>query len=348
MKMPKTNKLITDIISSKKVAIYCRVSTIEQAEEGYSIGEQETFLRHECEKSGNTVYKVYVDKGISGKNIKDRPALRELLNDAKERKFDSVIVWKINRISRKLKDVLNIVDVFEDNNITFKSATESFDTTTSAGKMQLQMVAMVGEFERGTIAENVKMGMMARAREGRWNGNVVIGYDLVQKQDSTNRKRKDTELVVNVKEAEIVQTIFKLYSEGKVYKAITNYLNKFGYKTKRGNPFGVIAVKNILTNPVYIGKIRYNKLQNWSEKRRRNVNPNPIIVDGIHEAIIEQELWDKVQSMLQTSKGKPSRIYDGEFPLTGILKCPQCGAGMVIMRTSRTRKDGTKRRLEYY
>lgn len=348
MKMPKTKKLITDIISSKKVAIYCRVSTIEQAEEGYSIGEQETFLRHECEKSGNTVYKVYVDKGISGKNIKDRPALRELLNDAKGRKFDSVIVWKINRISRKLKDVLNIVDVFEDNNITFKSATESFDTTTSAGKMQLQMVAMVGEFERGTIAENVKMGMMARAREGRWNGNVVIGYDLVQKQDSTNRRRKDTELVVNVKEAEIVQTVFKLYSEGKGYKAITNYLNKFGYKTKRGNPFGVIAVKNILTNPVYIGKIRYNRLQNWSEKRRRNVNPNPILVDGIHEPIIEQELWDKVQSMLEASKGRPSRIYDGEYPLTGILKCPVCGAGMVIMRTSAKRKDGTKRRNVYY
>ena len=348
MKMPKTKKLITDIISSKKVAIYCRVSTIEQAEEGYSIGEQEAFLRHECEKSGNTVYKVYVDKGISGKNIKDRPALRELLNDAKERKFDSVIVWKINRISRKLKDVLNIVDVFEYNNITFKSATESFDTTTSAGKMQLQMVAMVGEFERGTIAENVKMGMMARAREGRWNGNVVIGYDLVQKQDSTNRRRKDTELVVNVKEAEIVQTVFKLYSEGKGYKAITNYLNKFGYKTKKGNSFSIVAVKNILMNPVYVGKIRYNRLQNWSEKRRRNINPNPILVDGIHEPIIEQELWDKVQSMLEASKGRPSRIYDGEYPLTGILKCPVCGAGMVIMRTSAKRKDGTKRRNVYY
>ncbi len=333
---------------AKKVAIYCRVSTTEQAEEGYSIGEQKKLLTYECEKNGNTVYKIYSDEGISGKSIKARPALKELLNDANEGKFDSVMVWKINRIGRNLKDVLDMVDLFDRNNITFKSATEPFDTTTPGGKMQFQMMALIGEFERGTIAQNVKMGMMARAREGRWNGNVIIGYDLKLKEHTTNKKRKDTELVVNEKEAEIVRTIFTMYSQGNGYKAIANYLNKFGYKTKKGNPFSLTAIKDILNNPVYIGKIRYNLRPNWSEKRRKGTNSNPLIVDGKHEAIIEQELWDKVQSMLQTSKGKPSRIYDGEFPLTGILKCPQCGAGMVIMRTSRTRKDGTKRRLEYY
>ena len=347
VKMTVTAKTIANQ-QAKKVAIYCRVSTTEQAEEGYSIGEQKKLLTYECEKNGNTVYKIYSDEGISGKNITARPALKELLNDANEGKFDSVMVWKINRIGRNLKDVLDMVDLFDRNNITFKSATEPFDTTTPGGRMHFQMVALIGEFERGTIAQNVKMGMMARAREGRWNGNVVIGYDLKLKEYTTNKKRKDTELVVNEKEAEIVRTIFTMYSQGNGYKAIANYLNKFGYKTKKGNPFSLTAIKDILNNPVYIGKIRYNLRPNWSEKRRKGTNSNPLIVDGKHEAIIEQELWDKVQSMLQTSKGKPSRIYDGEFPLTGILKCPQCGAGMVIMRTSRTRKDGTKRRLEYY
>ena len=347
MEMSVTARTIANQ-QAKKVAIYCRVSTTEQAEEGYSINEQKKLLTYECEKNGNTVYKIYSDEGISGKSIKARPALKELLNDANEGKFDSVMVWKINRIGRNLKDVLDMVDLFDRNNITFKSATEPFDTTTPGGRMHFQMVALIGEFERGTIAQNVKMGMMARAREGRWNGNVVIGYDLKLKEHTTNKKRKDTELVVNEKEAEIVRTIFKMYSQGNGYKAIANYLNKFGYKTKKGNPFSLTAIKDILNNPVYIGKIRYNLRPNWSEKRRKGTNSNPLIVDGKHEAIIEQELWDKVQSMLQTSKGKPSRIYDGEFPLTGILKCPQCGAGMVIMRTSRTRKDGTKRRLEYY
>lgn len=332
----------------KRVVIYCRVSTTEQAEEGYSIGEQKRLLSDECIKHGNTIYKVYADKGISGKNIKGRPALKELLKDAEDGKFDSVLVWKMNRISRSLKDVLNIVDLFEDYNITFKSATEPFDTNTPAGKMQFQMMALIGEFERGTIAQNVKMGMLARAREGRWNGNILLGYNLKDKSDSTNKKRKDTELVINESESEIIKTIFTMYSEGNGYKAITSHLNKFGYTTKRGNPFSINAIKDILKNPVYIGKIRYNVLQNWSEKRRRHKNPNPLLVDGIHEPIISQELWNKVQEMMEASKGKPSRIYDGEFPLTGILKCPVCGSGMVIMRSTRTRKDGSKYRVEYY
>ena len=291
---------------------------------------------------------MYADKGISGKNIKNRPALKELLKDAEERKFDSVLVWKMNRISRSLKDVLNIVDLFDEYNITFKSATEPLDTTTPSGKMQFQMMALIGEFERGTIAQNVKMGMLARAREGRWNGNILMGYDLKEKSDSTNKKRKDTELVINESEAEIIKIIFTMYSEGNGYKAITSYLNKFAYTTKRGNPFSVNGIKDILKNPVYIGKIRYNVLQNWSEKRRRHKNANPLIVDGIHEPIIDHELWDNVQKMMEDSKGKPSRIYDGEFPLTGILKCPVCGSGMVIMRSTNTRKDGTKHRIEYY
>ena len=199
-----------------------------------------------------------------------------------------------------------------------------------------------------TIAQNVKMGMLARAREGRWNGNILLGYNLKEKTDSTNKKRKDTELVINESEAKIVNIIFTMYSEGNGYKAIVSYLNKFGYTTKRGNPFSVNSIKDILKNPVYIGKIRYNVLQNWSEKRRRHKNPNPLIVDGIHEPIIDQELWNKVQEIMEASKGKPSRIYDGEFPLTGILKCPVCGSGMVISRSTNTRKDATKHRIEYY
>ncbi|MGG7196041.1 recombinase family protein [Clostridium butyricum] len=333
---------------SKIVALYCRVSTPEQAEEGYSIEEQERLLRKFCEDNDYTIFKVYSDKGISGKSIKARPAMKEMLKDADDKKFDMVITWKINRIARNMLNLLQIVDLLEKNNISFKSYSENFETETPMGKFSLQMMGAVGELERGTIAQNVKMGMLARAREGRWNGNILLGYNLKEKSDSTNKKRKDTELVINEVEAEIIKTIFTMYSEGNGYKAITSYLNKFGYTTKRGNPFSVNAIKDILKNPVYIGKIRYNVLQNWSEKRRRHKNANPLIVEGIHEPIIAQELWDKVQKMMEDSKGKPSRIYDGEFPLTGILKCPVCGSGMVIMRSTNTRKDGTKHRIEYY
>ena len=344
-------KLVNDIKVEKRrklIAIYCRVSTEEQSENGYSIDEQERLLEEWCKKMGYVIYKCYSDRGISGKNIKDRPALKELLSDAKAGKFDMVISWKINRVSRKLEDVLKIVNLLEKNNITFKSYSEPFETDTPAGRMQFQMMALIGEFERGTIAQNVKMGMIAKAKSGNWCGGRVLGYDLVPNNSPEEEKKGKNKLEINEKEAEIVRFIFNEYSKGKGYKAITNQINKLGYKTKKGNNFSVGSIRDILTNPVYIGEIRYNVRQNWSEKRRRNINPNPIRVKGKHEAIIDRELWDKVQLILESKKGKPSRIYDGEYPLTGILRCPKCGAGMVISRTTNTLADGTKKRIAYY
>lgn len=344
-------KLVNDIKVEKRrklIAIYCRVSTEEQSENGYSIDEQERLLEEWCKKMGYVIYKCYSDRGISGKNIKDRPALKELLSDAKAGKFDMVISWKINRVSRKLEDVLKIVNLLEKNNITFKSYSEPFETDTPAGRMQFQMMALIGEFERGTIAQNVKMGMIAKAKSGSWCGGRVLGYDLVPNNSPEEEKKGKNKLKINEKEAEIVRFIFNEYSKGKGYKAITNQINKLGYKTKKGNDFSVGSIRDILTNPVYIGEIRYNVRQNWSEKRRRNINPNPIRVKGKHEAIIDRELWDKVQLILESKKGKPSRIYDGEYPLTGILRCPKCGAGMVISRTTNTLADGSKKRIAYY
>ena len=344
-------KLVNDIKVEKRrklIAIYCRVSTDEQAEFGYSIDEQKRLLEEWCKANDYIIYKCYSDRGISGKNIKDRPALKELLSDAKAGKFDMVISWKINRVSRKLEDVLKIVSLLEKNNITFKSYSEPFETDTPAGRMQFQMMALIGEFERGTIAQNVKMGMIAKAKSGNWCGGRVLGYDLVPNNSPEEEKKGKNKLEINEKEAEIVRFIFNEYSKGKGYKAITNQINKLGYKTKKGNNFSVGSIRDILTNPVYIGEIRYNVRQNWSEKRRRNINPNPIRVKGKHEAIIDRELWDKVQLILESKKGKPSRIYDGEYPLTGILRCPKCGAGMVISRTTNTLADGTKKRIAYY
>ncbi|MGN9135197.1 recombinase family protein [Clostridium sp. HCP1S3_B4] len=329
-----------------RAAIYTRVSTTEQSENGYSIDEQEQLLTNYCNANGYIIYNCYSDRGISGKDIVHRPQLIELLKDAENKSFDMVLVWKINRISRKLADVLKIVDILERNNIKFKSYSEPFENTTPSGKMQMQMMALIGEFERNTIAENVKMGMCAKAKAGEWCGGRVLGYDLTPKNVQGRVKNV---LTINPLEAEIVRFIFNEYAKGNGYKNITNKLNKIGYKTKKGNNFSVGSIRDILTNPVYIGKVRYNVRRNWNEKRRRNINPNPILVDGIHEAIIDDETWNRVQIILNSKKGKPPRIYDGEYPLTGLLKCPKCGAGMVIMRSvGKIRKDGTRRRVAYY
>lgn len=332
---------------SKRVAIYCRVSTVEQAEEGYSIDEQNLKIREYCEREGHEIYNLYEDRGISGKNITNRPGIKQLLHDATENKFDLVIVWKLNRISRKLLDILNIVELLNKHNIAFRSLTENFETETPSGKLQLNIMGAIGEFERETIAENVKMGLLARAREGRWNGGVVLGYDLVELPND-GKKRKNTRLEINEKEANTVRRIFELYSQGYGYKAVVNRVNKEGYKTKRNRQFAVSTVKEILKNPVYIGKIRYNVRQDWGKKRRNNINANPILSDGQHEPIIDMQTWNKVQVILKERSKKHNKVYDSEFPLTGILKCPVCGAGMTISRSTIRRKDGTKKVLEYY
>lgn len=332
-----------------RVAIYCRVSTMEQAEEGYSIGEQERLIKEYCINKGYEVYKVFSDAGISGKDIVHRPAIQELLKDATEKKFDMVMSWKINRLSRKLEDAIKIVNTLDRYGISYLSYSERFESGTPAGKMQFQMMALVGEFERNTIAQNVKMGMKAKARSGEWCGGMApLGYRWVSMEGTENSSRKKSRLEVEETEAETVRIIYEMYASGKGYKAIVGYLNKRGYKTKRGNAFSVAQLRTILTNPVYIGKVRFNVRRDWNEKRRNNINPNPIIAEGIHEAIISEKLWNQVQFLISQKSGKPSRIYDGEYPLTGILKCPECGAGMVISRVTNKKADGSKRRLTYY
>jgi len=332
------------------VAIYVRVSSEEQAEKGYSIEEQKNVLLSFCNKVGYNVYKVYCDAGISAKDIVHRPGLQELLEDAKSKCFNLVLTWKISRLSRRLKDALEIVDFLDKYNIQYKSYTEPFETNTPSGKLQFQMMSMVAEFERSTIAQNVKFGLEARSRSGFVPGCPgMLGFDwqiLPEYKNSTGRRK--SKLVINPEEAEIVKLIFEMYADGKGFKAITNHLNKLGYKTKRGGAFTVNAVRYILLNPVYISKVRYDVLRNYNDKRKINKNPNPIIVDGVHERIISQELWDKVQIMYNQKKGRRGKVYSYEYPLTGILRCPECGAGMVIGGTTNILKDGTKKRIPYY
>ncbi|MFF5819305.1 recombinase family protein [Lysinibacillus capsici] len=334
-------------VSPKKVAIYARVSTTEQAEEGYSIDEQIRVLKEFCEKEGYGVYDEYVDRGISGKNITGRPAIKRLLADAEQKKFDIVLVWKMNRLARKSLDLMNIVEQLNSKNIAFRSYTEKYETETPTGKLHFQMMAAIAEYERNNIAENVKMGMIARAKDGQWNGGQVMGYDVVEK-DSENKKRKQTGLQINEQEAKIIRLIFQMYTTGHGYKAIANKINQDGYRTKKNKTFSLNAIKTIVTNPVYAGYIRYNVRRDWNEKRRNNINPNPIIVKGEHPSIISEETWKIAQKVYKERSCKPNRIHEGVFPLTGIMRCPQCGAGMVIGRTTNRTKSGEKRVLEYY
>lgn len=305
----------------KKVALYARVSTEEQAKEGFSIPAQLDELRRYAERHEYEIVQEYVDEGVSGKSIAGRPQMKRLLKDASLGIFNAVIVYKIDRISRKLKDALEIAELLDQTNVSLLSLNENFDMSTPTGKVLFQLLGSFAEFERNNIVSRVRMGMKERAQQGKFNGGICLGYDSREK-----------ELVINQQEAIIVKQIFQLADEGHGYKAITNRINEMGYRTKRGKQFSINGIKDILDNPIYIGKIRWNQMENWSEKRRSGKNKEPVLVDGQHQPIIDIVQWNRVQAMRKKRSHKPARSSQ-PYILSGLLRCPKCGYGMVPSRS---------------
>jgi len=317
-----------------KVALYVRVSTEEQFQEGFSIEGQIQTLTDFCKVHKHQIIDVYKDEGISAKTM-NRPALSQLLQDASKGMFDMVMVWKISRLSRKQLDFLNIIETLEKQNVAFFSLSENIDASTPTGKAMLQMMGSFAELERNQIVENVKMGMNQRANEGNWNGGSSLGY-----------KSENKQLVIVEDEAFIVRYIFNLYINGKGYKAIANKLNKEGYKTKRGKAFSINSIRTVITNPLYAGFIRFNQVENWSEKRRQGKNEKPMIKEGKHEQIITMDVWNKAQAMFKKKSHKPTKTFLGSFPLTGLLRCPVCGQGMIGHKAKRSNKSNEY--IRYY
>ncbi|WP_210122622.1 recombinase family protein, partial [Staphylococcus sp. GDY8P133P] len=154
--------------------------------------------------------------------------------------------------------------------------------------------------------------------------------------------------MINQHEANIVKYIFESYAKGHGYRKIANALNHKGYVTKKGNPFSISAVTYILSNPFYIGKIKFAKYKDWNDKRRKGLNDKPVIAEGKHTPIISQSLWDKVQARKKQVSEKPQVHGKGTNILTGLISCPQCSAPMAASNTTNTLKDGTKKRIRYY
>ncbi len=311
--------------------IYARVSTEEQASEGYSIEAQKQLLYAYAKQRNIQIIDEYIDEGRSGKSIDGRPQMQRLLKDSKNGEFHAVITYKLDRLARKTRDSLEIVETLERHNVQLMSYSESIDTTTPGGKMFYTVMSSVAEMERATIIDRVKMGMNQRANQGMWNGGIVLGYNVVNK-----------ELSVNEDEAKIVKEIFLLASKGHGYKKIAYEMNKREYKTKKNKDFSIATIKGILENPIYIGKIRFNQHENWSEKRRKGKNKTPLIKDGIHDPIIEIELWNQVQQKLKTRSFRPALSTKPYF-LGRLLRCPECGYGMTAAKARG--KNGKQYRL---
>lgn len=298
-----------------RVAIYPRVSTIDQANEGYSIGEQTERLKKYCEAMGWTVYKVYTDPGYSGGDM-NRPGLQELIKDVKAGKIDKVVVYKLDRLSRSQKDTLYLIeDVFLKNNTDFVSLTESFDTSSSFGIAMVGILSVFAQLDRAQIRDRLVMGREARAKKGLYSASnrILIGYDYV-----------DGLLQVNPYEKMIVNEVFDLFNAGTPIKTIADILNKKGLNHHYGEWIDV-TVKRILINRHYIGEVKFRK--NW--------------YPGIHTPIIDIGKFNKAQELLKQRRESFHSNNKHSSYLGGMIWCKQCGA-RYHHKLQKPRLDGSR------
>lgn len=323
-----------------RAAIYIRVSLEEQAKYGFSIEGQLDELKQYCKLNKLSIHDVYIDRGASGSKVAGRPELKRMLADAGRRKFDLVLIWRISRLARNLVDLLSIVERLNRHKVMLYSFKEPFDGT-PLGQFVLQMYGARAELERSNIADNVRAAMNHRSKSGIWNaGNSVLGYSWTREPETNV-----SQVQVVPEEAELVNLIFEWYASGELgFKAIANRLNHAGRLTKLGNPFSVQSIRNILNNRNYIGLVRFNK----TEHIRTGGSVAMGWAQGDQKAIVDLDLWNRVQTLLAERFAPPLRKIDRNYPLTGLLKCPLCGNSMIPWHLNRTRKDGTRKTNHYY
>jgi site-specific DNA recombinase len=325
-----------------KISIYIRVSTEDQVKEGYSLEVQREYLEAFAKREGLEIFKVYQDDGISGYTI-ERPALKQLLKDAKEKKFDLVIVYKIDRFSRNLKDLLNLMDELLSFGIGFKSTTEPFDTTTSAGKLMFQQLGSFAEFECNRIAERVFPGMVKGVQQGNWQGARYAPYGY-----SYNKEKKLLE--IDEQEAKVVKLIFTMFLCGKSIRSITEYLTKKGYRNRKGNIFSTKLIGDILKNRIYTGKLvwnvhYYDKTQKTKKGYRylRNSPDKVIVSQGKHQSIIAEEDFELAQKKFAERKIERKKKAS-DYPLSGILYCAKCNHKYLGLSSVSNHRTGVKKR----
>lgn len=291
----------------KRAALYIRVSTLEQAQEGYSIGAQKERLLAFCKAHDWVVADCYVDGGYSGSNL-DRPGIQKLIAEVDS--FNLVLVLKLDRLSRSQRDTLHLIeDVFLPNNVDFVSMSESFDTSTPFGRAMIGILSVFAQLEREQIKERTFMGRIERAKEGLYHGGAFypIGYDYV-----------DGRLAVNEYEALQVRKIYEWYLDGVSPEKIAGRLRSAGYKNRYGSwseLSGRVSVLRILSSEIYLGTLKFGD----------------IVVENAHEAIVDRETFDRVTALrMKRREIYGDAPYQTKYLLAGLLFCARCGARYAV------------------
>lgn len=312
-----------------KVAAYIRVSTEEQVKEGYSISAQKHRLEAYALSQGWEVVQFYVDEGISAKDL-NRPELQRMIKNLEDGLFDCVLVYRLDRLTRSVLDLYKLLNIFEKHDIKFKSSTEVYDTTTAIGRMFITIVAALAQWERENLGERVRMGMQEKARGGKWVINrPPFGYDRIEDG-----------LEINEAEASIVRKIYDMYLTGKYgVGKIARILNDQGLKTKSNSNWNHGSVNYVLTNPLYVGTMRYNYRVN---------KEHYFEVDDAVPQIIEQSDFDRVQLILSSRSTSHPRSATSKFIFTGVLRCHRCGSALSGKYSTSRRGETVYHSYNYY
>lgn len=268
---------------NKYCAIYTRKSSEEGLEQGFnSLDAQReaclAYITSQKAEGWTAVREEYSDGGFSGGNL-ERPALRKLLDDVKAGKVNIIVVYKIDRLTRSLMDFAKLVEIFDAHGVTFVSVTQSFNTTTSMGRLTLNVLLSFAQFEREVAGERIRDKISASKRKGIWMGGTVpLGYDI-----------QNRSLVINEKEAATIRLIYDQYLALGCVRKLKSFLDDKGVKTKAGFLFSRGVLYWLLQNPVYIGKTRH-----------RNQ-----LYDGQHKSIVSLEIWNSVQEKLRSQARRP-------------------------------------------
>ena len=335
--------------------LYTRVSTDKQVE-GYSLDAQQERLLKEAQHREMQVVQIFSDEGKSGKNVQQRPAFMEMMHRIEDNNIDNVdfvLVYKLSRFGRNAADVLNSLQLMQDYGVNLICVDDGIDSSKEAGKLMISVLSAVAEIERENIRTQTLLGRIQKASEGRWNGGFApYGYKL-----------EGGKLYIEEEEAEVIRIIFDEYTNtthGTAY--IAKNLNNSGYKKKiRQNGsvdrFSSNFVRNVISNPVYAGKISFGRRRTERVEGKRNEyhivkQKDYMIYEGEHEAIVPEEMWLKANDKLN-SNGKQhqfKKLYSLEHQhvLSGILKCPICGSGMYGTVNRKKKKDGSYYKDAFY
>ena len=337
-----------------KVYIYTRVSTAMQID-GYSLEAQKSRMKAFADYNGYEIAGEYEDAGKSGKSIEGRAAFNQMMNDIKTGKDDVsyVLVFKLSRFGRNAADVLSTLQVMQDFGVNLICVEDGIDSSKDAGKLMISVLSAVAEIERENIRVQTMEGRIQKAREGKWNGGFApYGYQLV-----------NGELKIKEDEAEAIRIIFDQYvNTDKGSNGVAKYLEDHGiFKIQRQNGknplFSPSLIRKILSNPVYKGKIAYGRRRTEKVHGTRNEyrlveQDHYLLADGIHEPIVSEELWQAAQVKLLAQAKKYEHVNHGKGEkihlLSGIVKCPICGAGMYSNVSVKRKKDGSKYKDFYY